>query len=124
MKHIFVLTVLMLAALAVSAQTQFKANLTWTAPTVVTGTTISGYSVYRTITGSTSYTLLNATPVTATTYADTTISAGTSYQYYIETVATISGVTGSVDSVPSNVITLVVPTLPPAPTGLTGTVTQ
>jgi hypothetical protein len=53
-----------------------QVNLTWTASTDNTG--VTGYDVYRN--GS----LLTPTPVTGTSYTDTTASPGTSYQYGVD----------------------------------------
>jgi hypothetical protein len=69
--------------------------LTWTAsPTPG----ISGYNIYRGLSsGGETTTPLNATPVTATTYVDTNVTAGTKY-YYVVTAVAANGVTQSANS--------------------------
>jgi hypothetical protein len=69
--------------------------LTWTAsPT----SGISGYNVYRgTSVGGESTTPLNSTPLSATTYTDSAVTAGTNYYYVVAAVAS-NGSTQSADS--------------------------
>lgn len=124
MKKLAIAIALAAAVLAprLQAQTTFQANLSWTAPTTPAGVTVTGYQVFRAAHGSSSFSNLTSTPVAATSYVDSTVAAGSSYDYYVETVATVSGVTG-VDSGPSNILTISVPATPPPPTNLTGTVT-
>jgi FlaG/FlaF family flagellin (archaellin) len=66
--------------------------LTWTAsPT----TGVLGYDIYRGITsGGESSTPLNSSPVSATTYADTIVTPGTTY-YYVVTAVAANGITQS-----------------------------
>lgn len=88
-------------------------TLKWTA----SATASAAYNVYRaTATGQESGTpaLNGATPVTATTYVDTTVAAGTTYFYVVS--ATLAGV----QSAFSNEVSAPVPTLPAAPV-LSGT---
>jgi hypothetical protein len=57
----------------------YSVLLTWL-PSTSTG--VTGYYVYRAV-GAGSYTQLTTTPVTATTYTDTTVQAGQSYNYAV-----------------------------------------
>jgi fibronectin type 3 domain-containing protein len=77
-------------------------NLSWDAPE--SSSTIAGYRIYRAISGSISYSLLNSSLDAATSYADATAEAGATYDYYIETVDT-----AGVSSPPSNVFAIAVP---------------
>jgi titin len=78
--------------------------LTWTAsPTAG----ILGYNIYRgTTAGGESTTPLNSTPVNATTYVDTTVTAGIKYFYVVTAVAGNGTTQGS----PSNEASATVPT--------------
>jgi hypothetical protein len=70
-------------------------SLSWTAST---SSGVEGYNVYRgTGSGGESTTPLNSTPITATTYTDENVTAGTTYYYVVTAVAT-GGTTQSVDS--------------------------
>ena len=62
-------------------------TLTWTASTSV----VSGYNVYRSTVSGGPYTKLTATPVTATTYVDTTVQSTQTY-FYVVTAVDGSGV--------------------------------
>jgi hypothetical protein len=69
--------------------------LNWSAPTQnVDGTTpanIVGYNVYRSPTASQAGTLLNRTPVNATTFADEAFEFGKEYFYFVRAVSVGSG---------------------------------
>jgi fibronectin type 3 domain-containing protein len=77
--------------------------LTWQAPTP-TGAPIAGYNVYRALSGNSSYTTLNASLITGTSFTDTTPQFNDNYQYYVTSVDT----TGA-ESVSSNAITISIP---------------
>jgi fibronectin type 3 domain-containing protein len=62
-------------------------TLTWTAST----STVSGYNVYRSTVSGGPYTKLTASPVAATTYVDSTVTASQTY-YYVVTAVDSSGV--------------------------------
>jgi hypothetical protein len=62
-------------------------TLTWTAST----STVSGYNVYRSTVSGGPYTKQTGTPITATSYADSAVSASTTY-YYVVTSVDASGV--------------------------------
>jgi fibronectin type 3 domain-containing protein len=66
---------------------------------------VAGYNVYRSSVSGGPYTKLNATPVTALTYTDSTVSAGATYYYVVTDVAS-----DGTESVFSNQATAVVPT--------------
>ena len=81
----------------------YEVNLTWDAPTSSTDP-VAGYNVYRAPSGSTSYQQLNSAAVTQTTYVDTTVLNGQTYDYIVESVDA-SGVTSS----PSNMAAVPIP---------------
>ena len=71
------------------------ANLSWTASTTANVT----YNVYRATTSTGPFTTpLNSSPITGTTYVDTTVQAGQAY-YYVVTAVAADG-TESADSSP------------------------
>lgn len=76
-------------------------SLTWDAPTL--GTT-AGYNVYRATNGSSSFQLISGSLVTPTSYLDSAIASGTTYQYYVTAIDS----TGA-ESTPSNTATVAVP---------------
>jgi poly(hydroxyalkanoate) depolymerase family esterase len=98
--------------LAVTATTNTTASLSWSS---VTGA--AGYDVYR------NGTLVNASPITGTSYTDSGLAAGTTYAY---TVAALdSAGTVGAKSAPVNATTTGTHQGLPAPTGLTaGTTTS
>jgi hypothetical protein len=63
----------------------YEVNLTWDAPTD-SPDAVAGYSVYRAISGSSTYELLNSSLDATTAYTDATVQGGTSYSYYVESV--------------------------------------
>jgi hypothetical protein len=69
-------------------------DLSWTASTTVTN--LAGYDLYRSAGGA--YTKLNATPLTGTTYSDTSTVDGTTYTYKLTAVSSGSPLLTSVDS--------------------------
>ena len=91
-------------------------SLTWTAST----DSVAGYYIYRAAgpcptTGTSGFTRITATIITATTYTDAAVAPG-SYCYYATSVL------NSVESVPSNLASAVI--LPAAPTALSVTGTN
>jgi hypothetical protein len=65
--------------------TTYAVDLSWGAPSSSTDP-VTGYNVYRSANGGSSYQLLNASVSTPTTYTDSTVQSGGSYQYYVESV--------------------------------------
>jgi hypothetical protein len=80
----------------------YQVNLSW--DPVSAETPVPGYNVYRAISGSGSYQLLNISLDTETSYVDKTVQDGVKYDYLVESVD-IYGVT----SEPSNVFSLTIP---------------
>jgi predicted phage tail protein len=80
-----------------------QVNLAWDAPTS-SSDPVAGYNVYRAPSGGTSYQQLNAAAITQATYVDTTLQAGLTYDYIVESVDA-SGNT----STPSNMASVVLP---------------
>jgi Abnormal spindle-like microcephaly-assoc'd, ASPM-SPD-2-Hydin len=81
----------------------YEVNLTWTAPGSSTDP-VAGYNVYRSSDGGNTYQELNTSLITQTTYVDTTVQDGQSYDYMVE-----SADAGGVESAPSNLITEAIP---------------
>jgi hypothetical protein len=67
------------------AAVPYKVSLTWNAA-VDSSDPVAGYDVYRATSGSSSYTLLNSSLDTSTSYTDATVVDGSSYTYYIVSV--------------------------------------
>jgi fibronectin type 3 domain-containing protein len=80
---------------------QYNVTVAWTASTT---SGVTGYDVYRSTSSGSGYTMLNSSPVTTTSYADSTVAAGATY-YYVTTAVNSSGVQSSY----SNQATAVVP---------------
>jgi hypothetical protein len=95
-------------SLVATARAGGLVGLSWPASPTVTG--LAGYEVYRT-TGAGAYTKLNASPLAATTYDDTTGVDGTTYTYVVRALTT-SGVT--LESVDSPASTATADATPPA----------
>ncbi len=110
MKKNLILVCVLLLAMAFPILSQAaSAVVAWDAPTG----TITGYNIYRSTTSGVFTAKLNAAPITALTYTDTTVVAGTTYFYVVRAV------NGTGESPNSNQITVVVPVaLPAAPTNL------
>ena len=81
----------------------YEVNVTWYAP-ASSAVPIEGYYIYRAVSGSTTYWLMNSTVDPFTAYTDTTVAAGTTYVYYVKSVDD-EGVT----SAASSPITVTVP---------------
>jgi len=71
-----------------------RLDLSWTASTTVTN--LAGYDVYRSNGGA--FTKLNPTPLTGTTYSDTSTVDGTSYSYKIDALTSGTPLLTSLDS--------------------------
>ena len=85
------------------ATAPYHVNLSWDAPTS-SPDPVAGYSVYRALSGNSSYTQLNSTVMTTTTYTDTNVQNGQTYDYIVESVDA-----SGVQSVPSNTAVIPIP---------------
>lgn len=81
----------------------YSVDLTWDAP-APNGDAVTGYSVYRSSNGGTSYSLMNSAADANATYTDTTVTNGTSYKYYVESVDAKGNRSG-----PSNTWSIAIP---------------
>jgi hypothetical protein len=80
-----------------------EVDLSWNAPSS-SADPVAGYNIYRSSDGGVTYPLLNSQVDTTTTYADTTVTAGLSYDYYVTSVDA-----SGFESTPSNTISVTVP---------------
>jgi len=87
-----------------------RLDLSWTASTTVTN--LAGYDVYRS--SGAAFTKLSASPLTGTTYSDTTTADGTTYTYKLTAVSSGSPLLTSLDS--TTVTATADATAPGAPT--------
>ena len=78
-------------------------NLSWDAPPS-SSDPVAGYNVYRTPSGSTSYQQVNTAVLTQTAYSDTTVQAGQTYDYIVESVDAEGN-----SSAPSNMASVAIP---------------
>ena len=77
-------------AQGVPVGTAHSVTLGWTAPSPVGGSgTVSGYNVYRSPAAAANYAKVNTAVSAGLTYTDTTVAAGTSYNYCVTTVDTL-----------------------------------
>lgn len=81
----------------------FAVGLNWDAPSESDDPAVS-YNVYRTAGSSSSYQRLNSTSAAQTTYSDSNVQSGSTYQYYVTSVDD-----SGTESVPSNTATITVP---------------
>jgi predicted phage tail protein len=88
---------------AAQAPTSYQVNLTWKAP-ASSSDPVDSYQVNRAVAGSTAYSTVGTTTAGSTTFADTSVKAGTTYQYEVRSVDDQGGTSG-----PSNPITLAIP---------------
>ena len=102
--------------LSVSASTTIsgRIDLSWSAPGTTNGG-ITGYSIFRN--GS----LLTNTSGTGTTFANTGLTPGTTYSYYVVARNAAADAAGGYSDASNTVSNVVVPGVPGAPTGLTAT---
>jgi Abnormal spindle-like microcephaly-assoc'd, ASPM-SPD-2-Hydin len=80
-----------------------QVNLSWQAPSDSTDS-IAGYNVYRSAGGSSGYQLLNSSVDIKTTYVDSTVQAGLTYDYIVESVDS-----SGAESTASNEVTVTIP---------------
>jgi hypothetical protein len=81
----------------------YEVSLNWDAPTG-SSDPVAGYNIYRAISGSSMYQLLNKTLDATTAYTDPSVQFSTSYDYYVESVDGEGN-----QSAPSNTYTVSVP---------------
>ena len=81
----------------------YEVDLSWNAPSGSSDPVV-GYNIYRAVSGSSSYQLLNSTVNASMTYTDTTVVTGTAYQYYVESVDASGN-----QSAPSNTYSVTIP---------------
>ena len=87
--------------------TTYVVNLSWQAPNS-SPDPVAGYFIYRALAGG--YSELNSSPITGTSYTDTSLLYGVSYKYY----ATSVDAEGT-QSDPSNTVTVPIPFVPYTP---------
>jgi len=86
-----------------TGQAAATVDLSWNAP-VNSPATVTGYNVYRSLSGSGSFALLNSTPDQQTSYADSTVTSGATYVYEIKSVGS-----DGVESTASNEFSISIP---------------
>lgn len=84
-------------------EASYEVELNWVAP-ADSADPVAGYNIYRAVSGSSSYQLVNASVDNVTSYTDTEVQNGKSYTYYVVSV----DATGN-QSAPSNVFSAVIP---------------
>ena len=85
------------------AAVPYEVNLAWDAPTS-SPDPVAGYNVYRSPDGASTYQQLNTAVVTQTSYVDTGVQDGQSYDYIVESVDS-----SGIESAPSNTATVPIP---------------
>jgi len=80
-----------------------QVNLAWNAPISSTDV-IAGYNIYRTLSGGTTYQLINSSPVSAMNYTDGSVQSGSNYGYIVTSVDS-----SGVESNPSDTIGVAIP---------------
>jgi hypothetical protein len=83
--------------------TAHSASLSWNAP-ASSSDPVDSYQVNRAVAGSTAYSTVGTTTAGSTTFADTSVKAGTTYQYEVRSVDESGNQSG-----PSNTLTLAIP---------------
>jgi fibronectin type 3 domain-containing protein len=86
-----------------TSATSYAVDLSWDAPTDSIDP-VAGYNIYRSPGGSSSYTLLSSAVDTLTTYVDSTVENGTSYDYIVESVDA-----SGIESVPTVPVAVTIP---------------
>jgi len=84
-----------LAVAGQTAGTPHKVILTWKAPACATASCPDPstylYNIYRSGAMQGTYTQINKSPITGTTYTDYNVAAGTTYYYLVKTVLQSTG---------------------------------
>jgi len=81
----------------------YQVDLSWDAP-ANSSDPVAGYKVYRAVSGSSSYQLLDTSVDSTNNYTDATVDSGTSYAYYVESVDAKGDASG-----PSNTYEVTIP---------------
>jgi hypothetical protein len=81
----------------------YQVNLSWDAPSS-SSDPVAGYNVYRSPSGAGSYQQVNPSMLTGTTYTDSAVQVGQSYDYIVESVDA-----SGVESAPSNTASAAIP---------------
>jgi hypothetical protein len=81
----------------------YAVDLSWDAPSSSTDP-VAGYNVYRALSGTTAYQQLNSYADTQVAFEDSTVQAGLTYDYMVESVDA-----SGVESVPSNIAVVAIP---------------
>jgi hypothetical protein len=81
----------------------YAVDLSWNAPTN-SSDPVTGYDVYRAVSGSTSYLLVNSSVDDVASYSDTTVQSATAYTYYVVSVDASGN-----QSAPSDLFSVTVP---------------
>ena len=92
-----------LSGTGVASSSSYEVTLSWDAPTD-SSDPVAGYNIYRAVSGSSTYQLLNSSVDSSTSYTDTTVATNTSYSYYVESVDAAGN-----QSAPSNTYTVSIP---------------
>ena len=95
--------VIQLDTAAAQPSTQHEVQLNWDAPTP-TSDPVVGYNVYRATSGTSNYALVSSSPDTLTSYDDSTVTSGVTYNYVVKSVDS-----EGVESAPSNSTSVTVP---------------
>jgi fibronectin type 3 domain-containing protein len=82
---------------------------------------LAGYNVYRATTSGGSYTKVNGSLVTSTSYVDTSVANGTKYYYVVRAVDTSTNSSGNSNEASATPTAGPDTTPPPVPSGLTAT---
>jgi Abnormal spindle-like microcephaly-assoc'd, ASPM-SPD-2-Hydin/Fibronectin type III domain len=85
------------------AASSYEVNLSWSAP-ASSSDPVSGYNVYRSPSGGSSYQQINTATVTQTSYVDTSVQAGQTYDYIVESLDSSGATSG-----PSNMASVATP---------------
>ena len=84
---------------------QHQVTLSWRAPPSSSAFAVEvGYDIYRATANSNTYQRLNSSVDTQDTYVDSTVQAGVTYAYIVESVAS-----SGVESAPSNAVVVTIP---------------